>query len=649
MSQKNGQIKGFMVSVMLVVVILVTAFALSPQSRGTYTYEINSFASYDELLDFLASNYDNYTNYYGYYEGRPSITLSKSMTESVDDSTAGGTSVDFSQTNIQVEGVDEPDTVKTDGTYLYVVANSKIYIIKVYPPEDAVILSEISMDSEVYISNIFINDDRLIVFGTAYRGYYEHYEEELDLKYWYDGVATTVINVFDIIDRENPELLNDIEIDGSYYDSRMIGNYIYVVATESTYDLYRVFDNNQTLCIPEITINDVTKEIPADQIYFVDIPERIDTMTHVISINIYDEDEVSQKSFMLGSAQSMYVSKNNIFLAYTQYNYVYNRLGFYSGSEEKTILHRISIDAGDISYAAQGEVPGRVLNQFSMDEHNGFFRIATTIGEVWDQDEKSTNNIYVLDEKLNRTSEIEDIAPGERIYSARFMGSKAYLVTFKKVDPFFTIDLSDPYNPKILGKLKIPGYSDYLHPYDENHIIGIGKDTVEPQESETWGWDFAWYQGLKIALFDVSDFENPKEVAKIIIGDRGTDSPALYDHKAFLFDKEKELLVIPVSLCEIPEEIKEQEGDYTGNKYGDFTFQGAYVYRLSLDDGFEFKGRITHLDGDDILKTGYYGYRGSSSVTRSLYIENVLYTISNDMIKMNDLDTLSEINSVSLV
>ena len=118
-----------------------------------------------------------------------------------------------------------------------------------------------------------------------------------------------------------------------------------------------------------------------------------------------------------------------------------------------------------------------------MDEHNGFFRIATTIGQVWNGD--SSNNIYILDENLERVSEIEDIAPGEKIYSARFMGGKAYLVTFKKIDPFFTLDLSDPYYPKILGKLKIPGYSDYLHPFDENHIIGIGKDTVEPKESES--------------------------------------------------------------------------------------------------------------------------------------------------------------------
>ena len=284
-----------------------------------------------------------------------------------------------------------------------------------------------------------------------------------------------------------------------------------------------------------------------------------------------------------------------------------------------------------------------------MDEYNNFFRIATTIGEVWNTETQSTNNIYVLDDELTLISKIENIAPGEKIYSARFMGDKAYLVTFKKIDPFFTIDLSDPYNPIILGKLKIPGYSDYLQPYDEDHIIGIGKDTVDPTEEEAEGrnFDFAWYQGLKIALFDVSDFENPKEIAKIVIGDRGTDSPALYNHKALLFDREKELLVIPVNLYTISDEIKSQYNNYTGSQYGEFTFQGAYVYNLNLIDGFKEVGRVTHMDDEEFLKTGFYPY-GPASIERSIYIDNYLYTISESMVKINTLDNLNDINTIEL-
>jgi len=278
-----------------------------------------------------------------------------------------------------------------------------------------------------------------------------------------------------------------------------------------------------------------------------------------------------------------------------------------------------------------------------MDEYDSFFRIATTTGYSWDEKNPSKNNIYVLDENLERISAIEGIAEGEQIYSSRFIGDKAYLVTFKTTDPFFTIDLSDPYNPEILGYLKIPGYSNYLHPYDENHIIGIGKDTVESNDPS-----FAWYQGLKIALFDVSDFKNPKEVDKILIGDRGTDSPALYDHKAFLFDREKELLVLPISLYEISDEIKSEYEEYPG-EYGEFTFQGAYVIRLNLD-GFDYRGRITHVSDDEKQENeNWWFWRQSSAyISRSLYIEDVLYTISNKMVKMNNLDDLSEINIVEL-
>lgn len=650
MESGKSPVKGIMILGILICASLVTAFTISPLSKGTHTYELHSFSSYDKLIEILNKNYENYSGIGWFEDDSPRISFSKSgAAEAIDSNSAGGTSIDFSKTNIQVEGVDEPDIVKTDGQFIYIIANQMIFIVKAHPADNAIILSKISFNSDSYPSNIFIYKDRLIVFSSSYKYPIDYPEYDYC---WWGGISTTIISIYDITDKKEPEIVKEIEVDGGYFDARLIGEYIYVLAIEYSYNIYRIQDGNETINIPEITIDNVTTKIPADQIYYLDIPEKLDTMTHVLSINIYD-DEVNQKSFLLGSAQTMYVSKNNIFLAYIKYNYFYPTPLIRSSSiqdEESTIIHKISIDEGDIKYQAQGEIPGRILNQFSMDEYDGFFRIATTIGNVWNQDIKSTNNVYILDEDLNIISEIEDIAPGEQIYSARFIGKKAYLVTFKKIDPFFTIDLSDPYNPKILGKLKIPGYSDYLHPYDENHIIGIGKDTAEALNTlnESLNLDFAWYQGLKIALFDISDFENPKEVSKIIIGDRGTDSPALYNHKAFLFDKEKELLVIPVNLFEISDEIKKQYDNYTGSMYGEFTFQGAYVYQLNIKDGFEFIGRITHLDDEDIFKSGFYGYWGSSSISRSLFIEDVLYTISDSMIKMNNLETLSEIDSIKL-
>src|SRR3989338_5349097 len=337
--------------------------------------------------------------------------------------------------------------------------------------------------------------------------------------------------------------------------------------------------------------------------------------------------------------------------------------------EDKSVVHKLSITGSGVEYSARGEVPGSPLNQFSMDEHDGYFRIATTserfsgfdrmpiplsvgieatrtagvaVPENSSEDSKPQgpkNNVYVLDGELNVVGKVEGLAVGETIYSARFLGDRAYLVTFKKVDPLFVLDLSSPENPRVLGKLKIPGFSDYLHPYDETHIIGVGKEAVEAREG-----DFAWYQGLKLALFDVSDPENPAEVGKYVIGDRGTDSYALQDHHAFLFNKNKDLLVIPVLLAE----FDDKTGPVQGWEYGEYKWQGAYVFNLTLEKGFELKGRVTHSDSGEKLKQGFYYYGDEDSVKRSLFIDGVLYTVSGTLVKANSLEDLKELKQVSL-
>jgi uncharacterized secreted protein with C-terminal beta-propeller domain len=319
---------------------------------------------------------------------------------------------------------------------------------------------------------------------------------------------------------------------------------------------------------------------------------------------------------LLGATSNMYVSLNNIYIISQRF--------------ERTLIYRMSIEDDQIEAAANGEVPGYALNQFSMDEHEGYFRIATTTGHIARSfDEASSeNHIYVLNMDLNIVGRLENLAPGEKIYSARFMGDRCYLVTFRKVDPLFVIDLKDPYDPEVLGQLKITGYSDYLHLYDEDHVIGVGKETIAAEQG-----DFSWYQGVKISLFDVSDVSNPVEIDKYEIGDRGTGSAVLRDHKAFLFDKSRNLLVMPVSVVE---------------RGKGFVWQGAYIFDISLDEGLVLKGRITHLEDDpDLMKNGYY-FSSPFSVKRSLYIDNVLYTISDKKIKMNSLEDLEQINEIEL-
>jgi uncharacterized secreted protein with C-terminal beta-propeller domain len=265
-----------------------------------------------------------------------------------------------------------------------------------------------------------------------------------------------------------------------------------------------------------------------------------------------------------------------------------------------------------------------------MDEYGDYFRMQTS---TWSNGGQT--NVYVLDMNLTVVGRLENLAPGENFHSARFMGNRCYLVTFLKTDPLFVINLTDPTAPTILGNLTIPGYSDYLHPYDETHLIGVGKNAVGAEEG-----DFAWYQGIKISLFDVSNVTNPVQDASYVIGDRGSDTPVLTDPKAFLFDRSKKLLAIPVLVAEIDK--SKYPSPVPTWATGDPAWQGAYVFDISLYDNFTREGVITHLDNSTSINDQTYW------VTRCLYIEDVLYTVSDRMVKMNSLLDMSQIGQVPL-
>jgi uncharacterized secreted protein with C-terminal beta-propeller domain len=342
----------------------------------------------------------------------------------------------------------------------------------------------------------------------------------------------------------------------------------------------------------------------------------------------------------MGAGSTIYVSQKYMYIAESSYSYDYDeaieampwlRRSFVENTQS-TIIHKLSLYDGKASYIGSGAVKGSILNQFSMDEYNSNFRIATN---DW-----YANNVYILDSQLKPKAEIEDIAPGERIYSTRFLGNRGYMVTFKTTDPLFVIDMN-PEDPKILGALKIPGYSDYLHPYDENTIIGFGKDTVETK-------GIAYYMGMKMAIFDISDVSNPKQKFVETIGDRGTESDLLSNHKALLFDKEKNLLAFPVTVHETEEDAEVYE-------YGAFTFQGAYVYDISLENGFAKRGEITHISDEEYKKAGmswydynYYLNDGSPAIKRIIYIGDSLYTLSGRYVMAHDMSDVSYIGEVDL-
>ena len=407
---------------------------------------------------------------------------------------------------------------------------------------------------------------------------------------------------------------------GAYVGSRMIGDVVYLVAQDYAQP------SGDSVTLPAITSGGTTRTLTAPDVgYFKDSEGgRIATVT---ALRITGDAAPAYAAFVMQPTSQIYVSTGNVYLAGSEVG------GGWSSSSEWSTIHRVAIDNGTVGYACSFRVPGTILNQFSMDEYKGYLRVATTIGRVSAGGGGSSNNVYVADPALNPAGKLERIAPGEQIHSARFMGDRAYLVTFKKIDPLFVIDLSNPGLPRILGYLKVPGYSDYLHPYDATHVIGVGKDAVDMG-------GFAWYQGLKVSLFDVSDVEHPTEVATYGIGDRGTDSEALRDHKAFLFIPERGLVVLPVQLYEI--DRTRYPGDVPPSTYGEFVWQGAVVLSVTLQ-GIELKGRITHgMDPD-----GYYG-GGMNAIRRSLYIEDVLYTVSSNAVRMNSLDDLSDLGGVGL-
>lgn len=641
-------------SIALVSLILFSGCAkpVSQPKQNIVFKEIPKFKNYGELSAAFANA--NEGRNYGAMDAAMGIAalpfavaqignVQYSMSKSAENS-------GFSTTNIQVEGVDEADIVKTDGDYIYAFAKNKLYIIDSKEAGNEKVISTTNFAGNgLFPIEMFVNNDKLLLFAST-SGYYRQ-NDTLSRKPYFYGNGNTTVLLYDISDRTNPVQEKKIEFSGSYLTSRLARNNAVFVINSQPYGGYYGYEGQKqdsNNIIPLMVEDGVQKTLSesTDVGYLYPMPAR--SFVTIASLNL--DSKNFEKQTIAASAESVFASADNIYIASTAWlppepvikdnNFESHVRNFIYGDQKQTVINKFNFNGGKINFVGQGIVPGYVLNQFSMDEFEGNFRVATTKARVSDYAGSSSNNLYVLDSEMNTLGKLEDLAPGEKIYSARFMGPRAYMVTFKKVDPLFVIDLSDPKDPKVLGKLKIPGYSDYLHPIDENHIIGIGKDTIE----SGYG-NFAWYQGMKMAIFDVSVVSSPKEMHKIVIGDRGTDSYALHDHKAFLYDRQKNLLVLPIELHEIKnkEDYAAREGSMP--RYGEQTFQGAFVYKVTLENGFEERGRITHIGAEEERKSGYY-YDSDSFVKRSLYIGNALYTLSEKMLKSNDLATLKELSEI---
>ena len=694
-----------------------TAPTPSPFPASTPEPDISpmkTFSSISELQSFLNSSGSN--GGYSYYtatdtrgnglttaSGAPIPAPTSAPPQSAVSSIGSESATkDFSTTNIQVAGVDEADTVKTDGKYLYVIGNNSqvVYILDANP-QSAKVISKIFLNN-TNLSGVYLSQDgtKLAVLGNQYVPY--EYYTKLDggyatglimPPYWSSG--TTFVKVYDVSNKANPVLARNFTMTGSYVNSRLIGNYLYDIVTESAY----LVDNKAVL--PAVFSGPDAYSIEPSKIYYANTSDTYYTYTTIIAMNIMNNAAApTNKTIMMGGAGNIYVSQSNIYVTcpVTNYETITTNTpapttASSSSSTSKpadgisimppimirptwmgTAVYRIHVAGDTMTFAAQGNVTGNVLNQYAMDESNGYFRIVTTSYEYAANSWSGTqqNNVYVLDMTLKTVGKLEKLGTGENFHSARFMGSRCYLVTFLKTDPLFVIDLSAPTNPKLLGELIIPGYSDYLHPYDETHLIGLGKDAVASSQG-----GFAWYQGLKLSLFDVANVNAPREIASYKIGDRGTSSEALYDPKAFLFDASKNLLVIPVDLYLIlpttttqypkststpsgatimPAPLPTIIGGDSASQYGTFVWQGAYIFNVSVNGGFVLRGNVSQLDNAAAIlanpslltMSSYQWMNYNQFINRAVYISNVLYTFSQSRVQLNSLDNFALIAKVEL-
>jgi len=598
------------VAAVLLAVLLTTIvynLGVQPFIQQPSGSQLKTFSSYEELQNFLKINMEQAKSFQEQYVS-PLLRGGEFETLGLENKAAPA----HSTTNIQVAGVDEADNVKTDGEYIYVVSGGNISIVRAYPPDQARVLSKIALN-ETYGAEIYVNGDRLAVLGKHYDFYKYAFVERMPYGYsTYPGEA--FINVYDISDRASPALMRTIILNGTLSGSRMIDDYVYAAVNQPA---LRPGSNETDLDIvlPTIVVDDAVKEVQPAEIRYINVSDVYYYFTTIIAVDIKnDAQKPTQETFLTGSTANMYVSESNMYLTVPNTNVWIMPLETREIKEE-TLIYRVKLDREKILFEAQGPVSGYVLNQFSMDEYKGYFRITTTRG--WG--DASVNSLYVLNMNLNIVGKLEGLAPTERIYSARFMSDRCYLVTFKQVDPFFVIDLGNPTEPKVLGFLKIPGFSGYLHPYDDNHIIGIGK-----QDSK-----------VKLSLFDVTNVTAPTEAIPSYVVEGGwSDSMVLTDHKAFLFDKSKQLLALPVSI---------NWYNVIGDTYYPKGFwQGEYVFDVSLSSSFVLRGNVTHQGNNpEPWDTNYW-------VKRALYIDNVLYTISDKKVKMNSLEDLGLLNEIQL-
>lgn len=497
-----------------------------------------------------------------------------------------GAALSYSKTNLQEAGVDEADIIKTDGKYLYVMkATGSVRMIraegKTLEVEGTIMLEALNeTPQEMYVDGDILN---LIVTGSRTTLDSDDTQEDT---YTANTENYTKIYTYDISDRSVPQLRGTVKQKGTYSTSRKNGDVIYLF----------------TQFYPQINdVSQIDTYIPAvngarlesGDIY---LPEYQDTSSYLVvsSVSNRRPDEVIDKKAIVSAADNFYVSNDNIYIANANW-----------GSDATmTQILKFSCQKGKIRAKGAADLKGFLNDSFSMNEYNGYLRIVLTdySGDT------QTNALYVLDDALEVCGSITDIAEGEEIRSARFLGDTGYFVTFKETDPLFSVDLSNPADPKVLGELKITGFSSYLHFYGENKLLGVGNE-VDPETGA--------YTGIKLAMFDVSDPSNVKQLHKFVIKDT-YDCPLFYDYKAAMIDTEK-------------------------NVFGFMCDSSYMIFRY--DEGKGFENVFTENLGNSYYGSSYNGTQG----IRGCFIDNSFYLIGGGQIRIYDMaDDYKEVGRLEL-
>ena len=648
---KKG-VKVFIVILLIAIIIAVITIVLSKDDT-----ELKTVKSKQELLKIYEGDNSDlqellarifcmpFSMFYHNYDVIEKVDNTWSIgidsVGSTESSSSSSNTKDYSTTNIQVENVDEADIVKTDGDYIYSISEDNVIITDAKDPKQPKVVATIQSEDDDIPEDIILYKDKLVVIST---------KGNQTQRYYYNNRMNTVVKIYNITSREKPVLTKSYEMYEPYYTSRCIDNVLYVISSGNL----RKEDDEIVVGYNE---DNMKKELSVDKIkYLKDVKTTKQTLISTVDLNNETAD-IKLDSYLMNISNA-YVSENAIYLLNQKYNNdskipikllfgfkgVFGLEDYYEMDSESgyyTEIYKFDIKE-NVEYKAKTKAKGKTINQYSLDEKDNHLRIA-----LYDND---GSRVAIFDEDLKQIGISDNVAKGEKMYSSRFIGDKVYFVTYKTIDPLFVMDLSNETKPKVLGKLKIPGYSTYLHPYDENHIIGIGMETKEIINRNSNGKVIsttAKVVGMKMALFDVSNVNSPVQISSVVIGDSRTTSAILTNPKALLFSKEKSLIAIPVNNYSQDFEVTSSNNyetminNYT--KYSKpYNAEGYFVYNINVQDGFKLKGVITHE------KTKATYYYSNSKLLRGLYIDNNLYTVSETMIKVNELDSLKAVGELKL-